>query len=308
MLAMTWQRADGMRGTDTMELGFQSHRTRLRAMAYRMLGSLTDADDAVQETWLRLRRAGPAEIDNMGAWLTTVNARVCLDMLRSRKSRREDPIGVHLPDPVVSPPTGLGPEDEALLADVVGFALLVVLDTLTPAERLSFVLHDVFAVPFDDIAQIMGRSTAAAKKLASRARNRVRDTGPAPDPDLSRQRAVTDAFFAAARRGDFAALLAVLDPDVVVRADAGTGRAGMPQVLRGAHRVAEQALSFARLARSARPALVNGAAGSVVFERDRPFSVMAFTVVGGLIVAIDILADPRRVPHLDLPALDPTGP
>lgn len=286
-----------MQASDTTELQFESHRSRLRAMAYRMLGTFSEVDDAVQETWLRLRRVDPAEIDNLGAWLTTVLSRVCLDMLRLRRTRREDPIDVHRPDPVISPPTGLGPEDEALLADVVGFALLVVLDTLTPAERLSFVLHDVFAVPFDDIGQIMGRSTAAAKKLASRARSRVRDAAPAPDPDLSRQRVVADAFFAAARRGDFDALLAVLDPDVVVRAG--------PQLLRGAPLVAEQALTFAHLARSAQPVLVNGAAGSVAFANGRPFSVMAFTIVRGLIVAIDIITDPRRLPHPDRPAPNP---
>ncbi|HZD73373.1 MAG TPA: sigma-70 family RNA polymerase sigma factor, partial [Actinomycetota bacterium] len=243
---------------------FEEHRSNLRAVAYRMLGSLAEADDAVQEAWLRLSRADAKGVQNLGGWLTTVVGRVCLDMLRSRGSRREEPLGAHVPDPIVSLGKRLDPEHEALLADSIGLALLVVLQTLAPAERLAFVLHDMFDVPFHQIAPILQRSPAAARQLASRARRRVKGAAPVPDVDLARQQAVVGAFLAATRGGDFGALLAVLDPDVVARADAGAVPAGVSRVIRGASAVAEQALAFAqRLGPFARPALVNGAAGIV---------------------------------------------
>jgi len=283
---------------------FQANRTHLRAVAYRMLGSLSEADDAVQEAWLRLSRADASGVENLGGWLTTVVARVCLDMLRSRESRREEPLGVRLPEPIVSRADGIDPEQEALLADSVGLALLVVLDTLAPAERLAFVLHDLFAMPFDEIAPIVGRSPVAVRQLASRARRRVQGAATVPDADLARQREVVDAFLAAARGGDFDALLAVLDPDVVVRSDLGAVPPGASRVVRGAPAVAEQALTFARLSPFAQPALVNGAAGLVVARHGRPFSVMGFTITGGKIVEIDILVDPERLHQLDLAVLD----
>jgi RNA polymerase sigma-70 factor (ECF subfamily) len=283
---------------------FEEHRPHLRAVAYRMLGSVSEADDAVQEAWLRLSRSDARDIENLGGWLTTVVARVSLNVLRSRKVRREDPLDVYVPDPIVSSEDGVDPEHEALLADSVGLALLVVLETLTPAERLAFVLHDMFGVPFDEIAPMVERSPAAARQLASRARRRVREGAPAPDPDLGRQREVVNAFFAAARDGDFDALVAVLDPDVVLRSDGGAGRPDATIVVRGAEAVASRALTFARLSGSERPALINGAAGVVVAPGGRPFSVLAFTVRGGRIVAIDGLADPARLRELDLPVLD----
>jgi RNA polymerase sigma factor (sigma-70 family) len=283
---------------------FEAHRSQLRAVAYRMLGSLTEADDAVQEAWLRLSRADTSGVENLGGWLTTVVARVCLDTLRARSSRREEPLGVHLPDPILSRVDGLDPEQQALLAEGVGLALLVVLDTLAPAERLAFVLHDTFAVPFEEIAAIVGRSPAATRQLASRARRRVQAAAAVPDADLARQRSVVDAFFAAARRGDFDALVAVLDPDVVLRADRGAVPVSPAKVVRGAPAVARQALTFARPALFVRPALVNGAAGVVVASGGRPFSVMGFTVRGGKIVEIDVLADPARLRQLDLALLD----
>ena len=283
---------------------FEANRSHLRAVAYRMLGSLSEADDAVQEAWLRLSRADTTGVENLGGWLTTVVARVCLNMLRSRKSRREEPLGVHVPDPILSRADGLDPEHEALLADSVGLALLVVLEALAPAERVAFVLHDVFAVPFEEIAPIVGRSPTAARQLASRARRRVRAAAPVPDADLPRQRAVVDAFLAAARGGDFDALLAVLDPDVVLRTDRGAVPAGAPLVVRGAPAVAAQALTFARYARLVQAALVNGAAGVVSWAPDgRPLSVMGFTVARGKIVEIDALADPERLRQLDLAVL-----
>jgi RNA polymerase sigma factor (sigma-70 family) len=285
---------------DRLARRFEAHRSHLRAVAYQMLGSLSEADDAVQEAWLRLGRADTNAVVNLGGWLTTVVARVCLDMLRARTARREEPLGPHLPDPVVGGEDGLDPEQEALLAEGVGLALLVVLDTLTPAERLAFVLHDLFAVPFEEVAAILGRSGAAARQLASRARRRVRQAAPAPDGDLARQRAVVDAFLAAARDGDFDALLGLLDPDVLVRADLGPGPAGASREVRGARAAAEQALAFSLRARFARPALVNGAAGLVVAARGRPLSVMAFTVAEGRIVELDILADPDRLRRLEL--------
>lgn len=281
---------------------FESHRSHLRAVAYRMLGSLTEADDAVQEAWLKLGRTDASLVDNLGGWLTTVVGRVCLDMLRSRRTRGEEPVAepgdvvVRMPDPVISPAGGIDPEQEALLADSVGLALLVVLETLTPAERLAFVLHDLFAVPFEEIAPIVGRTPAASRQLASRARRRVQGGAPAPDPDLAQQREVVDAFLAAARDGDFDALVAVLDPDVVARSEGG--------VTAGAIAVASGASSFAHLARVARPALVNGAAGVVVVAEGRPVGVLAFTVVHGRIAVIDILNDPERLARLDLTLVD----
>jgi RNA polymerase sigma factor (sigma-70 family) len=284
--------------------GFEEHRTHLRAVAYRMLGSLSEADDAVQEAWLRLSRSDASGIENLGGWLTTVVSRVCLNMLRSRGTRREEPLSAHVPDPIVTSENGTDPEQDALLADAVGFALHVVLETLTPAERLAFVLHDMFAVPFDDIATIVGCSPAAARQLASRARRRVQGAAPTPDADLSRQRAVVNAFFAAARRGDFDALLAVLDPDVVARSDGGDTRPGVSAVVRGAAAVAGRALAGASFAALLRPVLVNGAAGVVVTVGGRPLSVMGFIVANGKIVAIDVLADPERLRVLDLAFLD----
>jgi RNA polymerase sigma-70 factor (ECF subfamily) len=284
---------------------FEAHRSQLRAVAYRMLGSLAEADDAVQETWFRLHRADTSAVDNLGGWLTTVVARVCLDQLRSRKSRREEPLGVHVPEPILSREGGgTDPENAALLADSVGLALLVVLDALAPAERLAFVLHDMFAVPFEEIAPIVGRSSTATRQLASRARRRVQGTATTPDPDLGRQREVVDAFFAAARNGDFDALVSVLDPDIVLRADGGTLRPEATVELRGAQAVAAQALTFAHLAPFVRPALVNGAAGAVVAPDGHPFSVMSFTVHNGLITAITALVDPDRLRQLDLTVLD----
>jgi RNA polymerase sigma-70 factor, ECF subfamily len=284
---------------------FQAHRPRLRAVAYRMLGSLSEADDAVQEAWLHFSRADPPSgTDDLGRWLTTVVARVCLDTLRSRTARREEPLGVHLPDPIISHQDALGPEEEALLAEGVGLALLVVMEQLAPAERLALVLHDTFAVPFEEIAAILGRSPAAARQLASRARRRVRASAALPDADLGRQRKVVDAFLAAARNGDFDALVVVLDPEVVVRADWGGVPAGASRLVRGVRTVAEQALSFSRFARFARPALVNGAAGVVADADGRLLAVLGFTVRHDRIVEIDILADPARLRRLDLATLD----
>jgi RNA polymerase sigma factor (sigma-70 family) len=282
---------------------FEAHRDHLRAVAYRMLGSLSEADDAVQETWLRLSRADTSEVENLGGWLTTVLARVCLDILRARRSRREEPLGAPMPEPILGRPDGVDPEHEALLADAVGLALLVVLDTLTPAERLAFVLHDMFAVPFDEIAPIVGRTPTAARQLASRARRRVQTAVPAPDPDLGRQREVVDAFLTAARDGDFDALLAVLDPDIVLRADLGAVPVGTPREFHGARIVAEQAMAFSARAPFARPALVNGAAGIVAVARGRALVVMGIIVANGKIVEIDVLADPVRLERLDLTAL-----
>jgi RNA polymerase sigma-70 factor (ECF subfamily) len=289
---------------DVLAAEFEQNRSRLRGVAYRMLGSLTEADDAVQEAWLRLTRSDADAVANLPGWLTTVVARICLDMLRSRKARREEPLEVHLPDPVVTRADGADPESEALLADSVGLALLVVLETLTPAERLAFVLHDMFAVPFDEIAPIVDRTPDAAKQLASRARRRVRGAGTVPDGDPARQREVVNAFLAAARNGDFEALVSVLAPDVVLRADGGSGEIGRSTVIRGAALVAGQALTFSRLAPLGRPALVNGSPGFVAVDRGRALSVAAFTVADGKIVEIDILADPERLRGLDLSFLD----
>ena len=273
---------------DELAQRFEEHRTRLRAVAYRMLGSLSEADDAVQEAWLRLSRSDADEVRDLGAWLTTIVARVSLNMLRSR--RREEPIGVHVPEPIVDPADGVDPEHEALLADSVGPALLVVLETLSPPERLAFVLHDMFAVPFDEIARIVDRSPEATRQLASRARRRVQGERTLPDADLDTQHAVVDAFLAAAREGDFDALVAVLDPDVVLRADLGP--AGASREVRGAATVASQALGYARLDLLVRPALVNGVVGTVTMRGGELFSIGGFTIRGGRIVAMDILADP----------------
>jgi RNA polymerase sigma factor (sigma-70 family) len=277
---------------------FQQHRSRLRAVAYRMLGSVSEADDALQEAWLRIRDQDPESVENMQAWLTTVVGRVCLNMLRSRQARREEP-SVHVPDPVVSFDEDVDPEHEALLAESIGLALLVVLDALTPAERLAFVLHDVFGVPFAEIATALDRSEAAAQQLASRARRRVQGS-PEPDPDLARQREVVDAFFAASRDGDFDALVAVLDPDVELRIDGGVLREEASLVLRGAEAVAGHADTYSKLYPFVWPALVNGAAGAVVAPRGRLFSVMAFTVTNGKITQIDALVDPERLAEFDL--------
>jgi RNA polymerase sigma factor (sigma-70 family) len=284
---------------------FEANRTRLRAAAYRILGSLNEADDAVQESWLRLSRSDAGGIENLSGWLTTVVARVCLNMLRSRQSRREEPLDIRVPDPIVSRADGIDPEQAALLADSVGLALLVILQTLTPDERLAFVLHDMFAVPFDEIAPIVGRSPDAARQLASRARRRVQGSTTVPDVDLPRQREVVNAFLAAARAGDFDALLAVLDPDIVLRADRGEVPPGTVRELRGARPVAEGALAFSRLAESARPVLVNGVPGVVSrFGDGRPQAILGFMIREGKIVEIDILADPARLRELDLTILD----
>jgi RNA polymerase sigma factor (sigma-70 family) len=293
---------------------FEEHRAHLRAVAYRMLGSLSEADDAVQETWIRFDRTDTADVENLRGWLTTVVSRVSLNILRSRRTRREDPLASHMPDLVVDRPGETDPEHEALLADSVGVALLVVLQTLSAAERLAFVLHDIFAVPFDEIAPIVERSPEAARQLASRARRRIQGEPTVPDVDLAHQREVVDAFLAAARQGDFEALLAVLDPDVVVRADqgavpAGAGGAaggapgGASGPVRGAAVVARRAMEFAQMGVLTHPALVNGVAGAVTTRDGVAVSVGAFTVRGGKIVALDILADPERLRALDLTIL-----
>ncbi|WP_149824727.1 sigma-70 family RNA polymerase sigma factor [Streptomyces tailanensis] len=296
-----------MRDSEFLARRFESHRPRLRAVAYRMLGSLAEADDAVQEAWLKLSRAGSGDIDNLAGWLTTVVGRVCLDMLRSRRSRAEEPLagpdgsaglgdgGLRMPEPVVSPVSGMDPEQEALLADSVGLALLVVLETLGPAERLAFVLHDLFGVPFDDIAPLVGRTPAAARQLASRARRRVRGGAPVVEADVERQWEVVEAFLGAARDGDFEALVAVLAPDVVVRSAAG--------VTRGATAVASRAAMYARLGQFVRRALVNGAAGLVVVRDGRVERVLSFAVAEGRVAAIDVVAEEDRLAALDMALL-----
>jgi RNA polymerase sigma-70 factor (ECF subfamily) len=279
---------------------FEANRTHLRGVAFRMLGSAAEADDAVQEAWIRLSRTDTSDVANFRGWLTTVVARVCLNMLRSRRTRREDSLDSHVPDPVVSPEAGLDPEQEALLGDSVGLAMLVVLDSLTPPERVAFVLHDVFAIPFDDIAPIVNRTPTATRQLASRARRRVRGA-PVPDVDLDGQWAVVDAFLAASRSGDFERLVAVLDPDVVVRSDGGAARPRLNTLVRGAEAVARQALSFRQFGDTASRVLVNGVPGGVAWAPDgTPFSVLAMTVRDGRIVRIDVLADPDRLRRLDL--------
>ena len=280
---------------------FEAQRSHLRAVAYRMLGSLSEADDAVHEAWLRLNRSDTSGIENLKGWLTTVVARVCLDVLRSRKVRREEPLGAQASDPIVRRGDGTDPEHEALLADSVGLALLVVLETLAPAERLAFVLHDMFAVPFDEIAPIVERSPAAARQLASRARRRVQGAAMVPDRDLTRQREVVDAFLAASRGGDFQALLALLDPDVVLRADRAAVQMGASMEVRGAAAVAD---TFAGRARFAQPALVNGAVGLVWAPGGQPRVVFGFTITRGRIAEIDLVADPERLGQLDLVVLE----
>ena len=290
-------------GQELLAREFETQRPRLRAVAYRMLGSLSEADDAVQDAWLRLSRADTSEVENLAGWLTTVVARVALNMLRSRKTRREDTLDdIRVPDPIVDSVDGTDPEHEALLADSVGLALLVVLETLAPAERLAFVLHDMFAVPFDEIAPIVERSPEATRQLASRARRRVRGGAPPPDADLNAQWKVVDAFMAAARKGDFDALVAVLDPDIVLRADGGA--TGLSHQIRGAETVASQAMMFSRLDLAIRRAVVNGIPGSVSLRDGEPFAVAAFAIRGGRIVEMDILADPERLARLDLTVLD----
>ena len=283
---------------------FEEQRPRLRGVAFRMLGSVSEADDALQDAWLRISRADTSDVENLAGWLTTVVARVCLNLLRTRERRREDPLEVRVPDPIISNQRGVDGEYEALLADSVGLALMVVLENLSPAERLAFVLHDMFGVPFDEIATMLDRTPAATRQLASRARRRVQGEATSPDPDLSRQREVVDAFFAASRDGDFDRLVAVLDPDIVLRSDGGTGRPQLSLLVRGAENVASQALVATRLAPWVRPALINGAAGAVVAPHGRPIAVMAFTVADGRIVAIDVLSDSHRLEKLDLSILD----
>jgi RNA polymerase sigma factor (sigma-70 family) len=293
-----------MASPDWLTEGFETNRGRLRAVAYRMLGSLTEADDAVQEAWLRVARADASEVDNLSGWLTTIVARVCLNALRSRNARREEPLDAHVPDPVITRADGPDPEEQALMADSVGLALQVVLETLTPAERLAFVLHDTFGLPFEEIAPLVGRSPAAARQLASRARRRVRGADVhSPDRDVARQREVVDAFFAAAHGGDFDALVAVLDPDVVSRIDAGTGALVPSGVLHGAATVARQTLAIASISAPKHPVLVNGAAGVVITLGGQPVAVMGFTVSGGKVVEINSIVDPERIRRLDLSVL-----
>src|SRR5215472_15949898 len=282
---------------DWMAERFEEHRTHLRAVAYRMLGSQAEADDAVQESWLRLSRSGASGVENLGGWLTTVTARVCLDMLRSRQSRREEPVGVDVPEPSVSRQEAAGPEQEVLLADSVGLALLVVLEALAPAERVAFVLHDMFDLPFGQIGPIVGRSPAAARQLASRARRRVRGADAAPGAGPGRQREVVGAFLAAARGGDLGALVALLDPDVVLRSDSAAVRIGATHEVRGA---AEVAGTFAGRAKVARLALVNGSPGAVWAQHGEPRVVFTFTISSGRIAAIGLLADPAHIRGLDL--------
>jgi RNA polymerase sigma factor (sigma-70 family) len=289
---------------DFLAQHFEEHRTRLRAVAYRMLGSLSEADDAVQETWLRLNRVDADELENLGGWLTTVVARVSLTMLRSRRSRREEPFDVRMPEPIVDRADGTDPEHEALLADSVGLALLVVLETLSPAERLAFVLHDMFAVPFEEIAPIVDRSPVAARQLASRARRRVQGEPAIPDADLDTQREVLAAFLAAARGGDFQALLEVLDPDVVLRADRAAVGMGTTHIVRGAGNVARGASAFARMGVVVRPALINGAVGTVTFRDGKPFTIAGFTIRNRRIVEMNVVADPEYLSRLDLTFFD----
>jgi RNA polymerase sigma factor (sigma-70 family) len=294
------RRGSVMNERDYLAERFEEHRSHLCAVAYRMLGSVSEVDDAVQEAWLRLNRAESAAIDNLGGWLTTVVGRVCLDMLRSRQARREEPFMQDAPELVATAARGSSPEQEALLADSVGLALLVVLDRLTPAERLAFVLHDMFAVPFDEIAPIVGRSAEATRQLASRARRRVRGGG-TPDPDLVRHREVVEAFMAALRAGDFEGLLSVLDPDLVVRADMA---AGAPTEIRGAAVWAKGAVAYGHMARLVRPALVNGAIGVVVAPQGRLVRALRFTITNGTITEIEVIGNPARLGELDVSIID----
>ncbi|MEU4213458.1 sigma-70 family RNA polymerase sigma factor [Streptomyces sp. NPDC026206] len=283
---------------------FEEHRTRLRAVAYRMLGSLSEAEDAVQDTWLRLSRTDTGDVENLGGWLTTVVSRVCLNMLRARQVRREDPLDGYVPDPDRGEEDGCDPEQEALLADSVGLAMLVVLDTLSPAERLAFVLHDMFAVPFDEIGPMIDRSPAATRQLASRARRRVKGGAPAPDADPARRRPVVEAFLAATRGGNFDALVALLHPDVVLRADRAVGPTPEPILVRGAHTVAAGAMAAMARARFTGPALIDGAVGLAMARRGRLFLVLDFTITDGRITEIDLIAEPDRLHRLDLAVID----
>jgi RNA polymerase sigma factor (sigma-70 family) len=293
-----------MADQDWLAERFEAHRSHLRGVAYRMLGSTAEADDAVQEAWIRLSRTDTSDVDNLRAWLTTVVGRVALNMLRSRTTRRETDLETHLPDPLVSSDAGPDPEQEALLGDSVGLAMLVVLDSLAPAERVAFVLHDVFGVPFEEIAPIVSRTPTAARQLASRARRRVRGA-PVPDVDLDAQWAVVDAFLAASRAGDFARLLSVLDPDVVLRSDGGAEHPALTVVLRGAPAVTEGAKAYRRFAATATRVLVNGIPGGITWANGRPFAILAMTVRGGKIARIDVLADPDRLRQLDLAVVAP---
>lgn len=292
-----------MEEQDIVAERFERLRPRLQAIAYRMLGSLSEADDAVQNAWLRLSGSDASKVGNLAAWLTTVVARVCLNMLQARGSRREEPLEVHLPEPIVTSMEGSDPEAEAVLADSVGLALQVVLEKLSPAERVAFVLHDMFAVPFEDIANVVGRSPVAVRQLASRARRRVESRASTPLATLDQQWEVVDAFYAAARDGDLNRLIAVLDPEVVRRADGGRGAPALTGVVRGAQAVARGALRGGQAGRQVRRALVNGAAGAVVFEAGKPFAVMSFLVSDGKILEIDMLADPERLSQLKLAPL-----
>ena len=292
-----------MNDQDWLAERFEEHRTHLRAVAYRMLGSLSEADDAVQEAWLRASRADTNQVNDLGAWLTTIVARICLNALPSRAARREEPMDARLPDPIVSASDTIDPADEALIADSVGLAMLIVLDSLAPAERLAFVLHDIFDVPFEQIGPIIDRSEPATRQLASRARRRLRTTATS-DTDLAAQWELVDAFLAAAREGDFDALLRVLDPDVVRRVDAGATGPDVPRILRGARALASQAIGFASLSYVARRALVNGAPGVVTFADGEPYTVVGFTIAHGKITEMNILADPARLRQLDLTVLE----
>jgi RNA polymerase sigma factor (sigma-70 family) len=295
--------SDRMSEQDWLAQLFEEHRRRLRAVAYRMLGSMSEADDAVQEAWLRLSRSEPGEIENLSGWLTTVVARVSLNMLRSRAARREQPLSPHLPDPIIDRADGVDPEHEALLADSVGLALLVVLETLTPPERLAFVLHDMFGVPFEQIASLLDRSPQAARQLASRARRRVRAQPTTPDVDVSAQREVIEAFMVAARTGDFNALVATLDPEVVLRADGGAALAALSAEVHGAVAVAQQATMWSQVELTMYPVLVNGVAGAVVMRDGAVFSIASVIVRNGKIAEMDFLADPDRLARLDLAVL-----
>lgn len=296
-----------MDGSDSLAEQFEQHRPHLTAVSYRMLGSHADAENAVQDAWIRLSRAGADDVENLGGWLTTIVARVCLNMLRARNARPERPVGVHLPDPIIGPADGPDPEAQALLADSVGLALQVVLDTLAPGERLAFVLHDMFDLPFDEIAALLGQTPPAARQLASRARRRVHAAHiPAPDPDLATQRRAVDAFFAAARVGDIDGLVAVLHPDVVLSSDGGRQRPDASQILRGVAAVTARAVTFSRPGALVRPAMVNGSAGVVVTVDGRPVSVMGFVVANGKIVAIQSLVDPERLARLKLNSITET--
>ena len=296
-----------MSQTDSLAAQFENNRNHLRAVAYRMLGSLSEADDAVQETWLKLSRSDASSVENLGGWLTTVVARVCLDMLRARTSRREESLEEHTVAPVEPAvrSRGLDPEQETLLAESVGLALLVVLDTLAPAERISFVLHDLFAVSFDEIANIVGRSPAAVRQLASRARRRIQGADTASCTDLAGQRKVVDAFLTALRAGDFQALVAVLDPNVVITADAAAQPVEAKREIRGAENWAKGAIAAARGARAAQPALIDGAVGLVIAPQGRLFRALRFTLAEGKIAAVEVIGDPERLRRLDLAILAP---